>query len=44
MRCGGCDGEREEGSKEVRQALPVLMGDGTGAGEGGSRVNLLPAR
>lgn len=44
VRCGGCNGEREEGSKEVRQALTVLMGDGTWAGEGGSRVNLLPAQ
>ena len=44
VRCGGCNEEREEGSKEVRQALTVLMGDGTWAGEGGSRVNLLPAR
>lgn len=43
VRCGGCNGERE-GSKEVRQALTVLMGDGNWAGEGGSRVNLLPAR
>jgi len=44
VRCRGCNGEREEGSKEVRQALTVLIGDGTWAGEVGSRVNLLPAR
>ena len=43
VRCRGCNGEREEGSKEVRQALTVLIGDGTWAGEVGSRVNLLPA-
>lgn len=46
MRCGGCKGEGNEGSKEARQeaAVTVLVGDGAWVGKGGSRMNLLAAR